>query len=71
MFSPVESQIVFLSKETPTVSVGLRTAMAILSNLTFCHISKTCNQFYSKSHVNQLVLNTRISGTHVHIHLNI
>jgi hypothetical protein len=26
MFSPVESQAIFLSKETPIVSVGLRTA---------------------------------------------
>ena len=26
MFSPVESQVIFLSKETPDVSVGLRTA---------------------------------------------
>ena len=26
MFPPVESQVIFLSKETPIVSVGLRTA---------------------------------------------
>jgi len=26
MFSPVESQVIFLSKETPIVSVGLRNA---------------------------------------------
>jgi hypothetical protein len=26
MFSPVESQVIFLSKETPIISVGLRTA---------------------------------------------
>ena len=26
MFSPVETQVIFLSKETPIVSVGLRTA---------------------------------------------
>jgi hypothetical protein len=45
-------------------------AIAILFKSMFCHILKTCNQFYSKSHVNQLVLNTCIC-TNVHVYLNI
>ena len=32
MFSPVESQVFFLSKETPIVSVGLRTAEVSYTN---------------------------------------
>jgi hypothetical protein len=32
MFSPVESQVIFLSKETPIVSVGLRTAEVPYTN---------------------------------------
>jgi hypothetical protein len=32
MFSPVESQVIFLSKETPIVSVGLRTAEVLYTN---------------------------------------
>jgi hypothetical protein len=32
MFSPVESQVIFLSKETPIVSVGLRTAEVSYTN---------------------------------------
>jgi hypothetical protein len=32
MFSPVESQVIFLSKETPIVSVGLRTAELSYTN---------------------------------------
>ena len=34
MFSPVESQVIFLSKETPIVSVGLRTAEVSYTNKT-------------------------------------
>ena len=51
-------------------SSQLEVAIAILSKSMFCHILKTCNQFYSKSHVNQLMLNTCIC-THVHVYLNI
>jgi hypothetical protein len=32
MFSPVESQVIFLSKETPIISVGLRTAEVPYTN---------------------------------------
>ena len=32
IFSPVESQVIFLSKETPIVSVGLRTAEVSYTN---------------------------------------
>jgi len=32
MFSPVESQVIFLSKETPIVSVGLRNAEVPYTN---------------------------------------
>ena len=32
MFPPVESQVIFLSKETPIVSVGLRTAEVSYTN---------------------------------------
>ena len=32
MFSPVESQVIFLSKETPVVSVGLQTAEVSYTN---------------------------------------
>jgi hypothetical protein len=32
MFSPVESQVIFLYKETPIVSVGLRTAEVSYTN---------------------------------------
>jgi hypothetical protein len=32
MFQPVESQVIFLSKETPIVSVGLRTAEVSYTN---------------------------------------
>jgi hypothetical protein len=32
MFSPVERQVIFLSKETPIVSVGLRTAEVPYTN---------------------------------------
>jgi hypothetical protein len=32
MFSPVESQVIFLSKETPIVNVGLRTAEVSYTN---------------------------------------
>jgi hypothetical protein len=32
MFSPVERQVIFLSKETPIVSVGLRTAEVSYTN---------------------------------------
>jgi len=32
MFSPVESQVIFLSNETPIVSVGLRTAEVSYTN---------------------------------------
>jgi hypothetical protein len=32
MFSPVESQVIFLYKETPIVTVGLRTAEVSYTN---------------------------------------
>jgi hypothetical protein len=32
MFPPVESQVIFISKETPIVSVGLRTAEVSYTN---------------------------------------
>jgi hypothetical protein len=32
MFPPVESQVIFLSKETPIVSIGLRTAEVSYTN---------------------------------------
>ena len=49
MFPPVESQVIFLSKETPIVSVGLRTAEVSYTNQNKTKQNKTLCFSQSKS----------------------
>ena len=51
MFPPVESQVIFLSKETPIVSVGLRTAEVSYTKQNGVKIRSRTNAGMTTSHL--------------------
>jgi hypothetical protein len=72
MFSPVESQVIFLSEETPIVSVGLRTAEVSYTNQCYTPVLNDQSFHHWQSFVNQIGFHIKyVSAIIVFIQLHV